>query len=584
MTSELRTGAAIICDALVAHEVDVVFGVVGPAVIPLYSELSLRNHRLVSLRNGQAAAHAAAGYARAGERVGVCIAGSGPGVGSLLAGMIDAQLDGTPMIVIGGQVDRPLIGTDACQETDMMGISASVTRHNFQARSAAELEEILEAAFTVASDGRRGVVYVEVPRDVFTEETATSTRHGNLTRGLLEIPAPRPEDVGAAIELIQRADRPLLLVGGGCCAGDAPAAVLALADRLHLPVASTMRAKGVLPETHPRAVGMAGRCGRKAANMALLESDLLIAVGCRFSDQLTGTIGAFAKRRVIHIDADAFELGKNVDTDVSLHTDAALGMRALINGAGDWRPTQEQRSWASRCAAAAGICLRCVPHITEEGVHPKAVMDSLNLAKRARDIVVTGVGEHQAYAAHFLLQGAPNTLIMSCGAGTAGFGLPAAIGAAIARPSSRVVLVDGDGSFQMSAPELATLAELALPIVIVVLNNGGLAWIRHEGGDPAPAGTRTPNFVSVAAAYGVPSQSADNIREFDRAFADAMDANEPRLIEARAADIPLAPIVPTGGALSEYAGNCVPAAGQLFTPAEAMILKEAAHGRQELDP
>ena len=514
----------------------------------------------------------------------MCIAGSGPGVSSLVAGMIDAQLDGTPMIVIGGQVERGLIGTDACQETDMMGVSASITRHNFQAHSASALDDILEAAFAIASDGRKGVVYVEVPRDVFTEQTSTSICQGNLTRGLPHVPEPDPTQVRAAIEALRAAERPLLLVGGGCCDDDGPAAAMALADRFHLPVASTMRGKGIIPETHPRSVGMAGRCGRKAANMALLECDVLVAVGCRFSDQLTGSPDPFKHCAIIHIDADAFELGKNVRTEVCLQSRAASGMRALVEATDDWQATNKQRSWASRCAAAAGICLRCVPHEAEEGVHPKLVMDTLNLAKRTRDIVVTGVGEHQAYAAHFLLQGAPNTLIMSCGAGTAGFGLPAAIGASIARPSSRVLLVDGDGSFQMSAPELATLSELDLPVVILVLNNAGLAWIHHEGGEALPASGQAPDFAAVAAAYGVESLNVSTRTELEEALNHAMNAEAPRLIEVQCADVRLAPIVPTGAPLSAYSGNCVPGTGELYTDEESIILREAAHGRQELDP
>jgi acetolactate synthase-1/2/3 large subunit len=585
----VRSGGEIICDALKAHGVRTVFGYAGGAILHFYDALH-RDRELyhVTVRHEQGAAHAAAGYARASGRPGVCVATSGPGATNLLTGIMDAHMDSTPLVVLCGQVDSRLIGRDAFQETDVLSITASVSKHGFQPRHVDELEEIVYAAFHIAMTGRPGPVVVDVPKDVLVATTGRRAPRPMPLPGYRAVAAPDRAAIGAAAALLRRAERPLLLLGGGALIADAGRPLRALAERFELPVVSTINAKGVMPERHPLAHGIIGMYGRKSGVWAMAQCDLLLAFGCRFTDRITGAVDRFAAgKQLVHVDIDAYELGKNVPAVLAIQADARAAARALVRATAGDAPSPAQRRWARQAGAARDICVRCVPHAAASGVHPKAVMDALNRVRRADDIVTTGVGQHQMFASHFLVHDRPRTLISSCGAGTMGFGLPAAIGAACARPRARVFVVDGDGSFQMTSQELATVAQERLKLVILVLDNQQLGMVRQWQDrvyDGRHAAVRFdgrpghPDFRLLAQAYGIAAADVCSAGALDRALDAALARDGATLIRiAVDARVDNLPMMPAGGDFSRFYGNCVARPGELFVDAEAHRLAEAAN-------
>jgi acetolactate synthase-1/2/3 large subunit len=587
---DARSGGEIICDALKAHGVDTVFGYAGGAILHFYDALH-RDPALyhVTVRHEQGAAHAAAGYARASGRPGVCVATSGPGATNLLTGIMDAYMDSVPVIVLCGQVDSKLIGRDAFQETDMLSITASVTKHGFQPRDVDTLEEVVHAAFHIACSGRPGPVLIDVPKDVLMATTSRRTPRRLRLPGFRAAPPPAPASIAAAATLLQTAQRPLLLLGGGALIAEAGAPLRRLAERFEMPVVTTINAKGVMPESHPLAHGMIGMYGRKSGVWAMTQCDLLLAFGCRFTDRITGTTDAFAAgKRLVHVDVDAYELGKNVPAALAIQADARAAAAALVEATAGCEPTAAQRAWGRQASAARQICERCVPHVAAAGVHPQAVMAALNRVRRPHDIVTTGVGQHQMFASHFLVHDRPRTFISSCGAGTMGFGLPAAIGAARAQPSARVFVVDGDGSFQMTAQELATVAQEELPIVILVLDNQQLGMVRqwqdrvYDGRHSAvrfDGRAGHPDFCRLAEAYGIAAADVGAPEALLPALEEALARPGATLIRVAVdARIDNLPMMPAGSDFSRFYGNCVSRPGELFAGGEARQLAEAANG------
>jgi len=587
---EGRTGARIICDALKANGVHTVFGYSGGAILHFYDALH-RDPDLyhVMVRHEQAAAHAAAGYARATGRPGVCVATSGPGATNLLTGIMDGHMDSTPMVILCGQVDSRLIGKDAFQETDVMSITASVTKHGFQPRHVDEVEGILHAAFHIAATGRPGPVFIDLPKDVLMAITERRSPRPLPLPGYRNRIDPDPAAIAAAADLLQRAERPLLLLGGGALIADAGAPLLALAERLDLPVVSTINAKGVIPESHPSSHGMIGMYGRKSGVWALMNTDLLLAFGCRFTDRITGDAARFAAgKKIVHVDVDAYELGKNVPVALAIQADAAKTAQALLQATAEHTPGEPRRRWARQARAAREMCVRCVPHTARSGVHPKLVMDELNRVRRPDDIVTTGVGQHQMFASHFLVHDRPRTFVSSCGAGTMGYGLPAAIGAAFGRPDAAVFVIDGDGSFQMTGQELATVAQEGLKIVILVLDNRQLGMVRqwqdrvYEGRHEAVHfGARPghPDFALLARAYGLAADEVSSPEHLRPALDAALARDGATLIHITVDPlVDNLPMMPAGTDFSHFHGNCVLRPGEPFTGAEARALAEAAHG------
>lgn len=575
-----RSGAEIVCEALKANGVDVVFGYGGGAILHFYDALH-RDPALhhVTVRHEQGAAHAASGYARASGRVGVCVATSGPGVTNLVTGIMDAHLDSIPLVALGGQVATPLIGRDAFQETDMLSITASITKHAFQPRSVEEVGPMMASAFEIARSGRPGPVYVDLPKDVLIGTTPVA-RYEPERRIVMARREPDGDQIENAARLLRAATRPILLLGGGAVTAGCREELIGFAERLGLPVVTTINAKGLFPESHPQCLGMIGMYGRKSAVWALDESDVVLALGCRFTDRITGQADAFVRgKQIIHVDVDAYELGKNVSAAIAIQADARLAVCALDEVCAGFAPSDAQQWWAARAHAARGVCARCVPHEDHRGLHPKNVMDALNGELRPDDFVTTGVGQHQMFACHFLEFEKPRHLLTSGGAGTMGYGLPAAIGAAKAFPEARVFVVDGDGSFQMTGQELATAAQEHLRVITLVLDNAQLGMVRQwqdreyeSRWEAVRFADRPghPDFALFAASFGVPGERVLDRAALDRALREAGERDGPSLIQV--AIDPLSdnfPMMPAGQTFAEYGGNCVPEPGRYFTESEA---------------
>lgn len=533
---------------------------------------------LIHMRSEAAVAFAASGYARATGELGVCISGGGPAATSLITGIFDAQQDSVPLLILAGQVSTQRIGTDAWQETDAIGMTASVTKHNFQPRTGGELIAMLDAGITVANTGRSGAVFIDIPEDVLTSDPDGETLPP-LMRGYKPPPPISDETIERFYELTLNARRPLILLGGGSIPNDGARVIVELAEALNLPVATTMTAKGAISDTHPHTVGMLGTIGRRSAVWAYQQCDLLIAFGCRFAERMTGNSPEFqGGRHVIHIDIDEVELGKNTSPSLEIQGDSHAVASALLANMPAVGPGKRYQSWLNQCATATGFCHRCVPHPDDGGLNPKRIMDMINQRRRSDELVVTGPGEHENFAAHFLLHHRPRTFLSSCGAGARNFGLPAAIGAAIGSPSQRVVLIDGDVGFQASAQELANVYSLGLPILMFILDNGAQGRAMYDETIP------TPDFVAIAKAYGIDAHHVSEAHTLEDLLDEAWNARTPMLLHIDVAPIHMFPRALKGEPLESYRGNCVPDAGGLFPRMEQQLIDQVAIGRIEDEP
>jgi len=507
-------GGYALMDALHRHGVDHIFGYPGGAILPIYDELHKAESRgwlkHILVRHEQGGTHAADAYARATGKVGVCFGTSGPGATNLVTGIATAQMDSVPMVVITGQVPRAAIGTDAFQETDIFGITLPIVKHSWVVRDPADIGRIVAEAFLIASTGRPGPVLIDVPKDVGLEEfDYTPVEPGSAMPAGYRLPAQaHPESISQALELIRQSHRPLLYVGGGAISSGAHGVIHQLAERFRLPVTTTLMGKGAFDETHPLAVGMLGMHGTAYANFAVTECDLLIAAGARFDDRVTGRLDSFAPRaRVIHIDIDAAEVGKNRVPDVPIVADVHQAIGALLTASTGEAPSGRTEAWLERIASWKHHYPLVVP--TPEGeIAPQEVVIALQeLAPRA--YVTTDVGQHQMWAAQFLHTG-PRRWISSAGLGTMGFGMPAALGVQTAFPQEQVICVAGDASILMNIQELGTLSQYQLPVKVVILNNGWQGMVRQWQesfyGERYSASEMTggmPNFEALAEAFGV---------------------------------------------------------------------------------
>ena len=507
-------GGYALMDALHRHGVDHIFGYPGGAILPIYDELHKAESRgwlkHILVRHEQGGSHAADAYARASGKVGVCFGTSGPGATNLVTGIATAQMDSVAMVVITGQVPRASIGTDAFQETDIFGITLPIVKHSWVVRDPADIGRIVAEAFLIASTGRPGPVLIDVPKDVGLEEFEyTPVEPGSAMPAGYRLPAPpHPEAISQALELIRQAHRPLLYVGGGAISSGAHGVIHQLAERFRLPVTTTLMGKGAFDETHPLAVGMLGMHGTAYANFAVTECDLLIAAGARFDDRVTGRLDSFAPRaRVIHIDIDAAEVGKNRVPEVPIVADVHQAIAAMLAASASEAPSGRTEVWLERIARWKHHYPLVVP--TPEGeIAPQEVVIALQeLAPKA--YVTTDVGQHQMWAAQFLHTG-PRRWISSAGLGTMGFGMPAALGVQTAFPQEQVICVAGDASILMNIQELGTLSQYQLPVKVVILNNGWQGMVRQWQesfyGERYSASEMTggmPNFEALAEAFGV---------------------------------------------------------------------------------
>jgi acetolactate synthase-1/2/3 large subunit len=557
-------GADLVLRVLEAHGVEVVFGMPGGAVLPLYDAIA-RGTSLthVLVRHEQGAGHMAQGYARASGRPGVAIATSGPGATNLVTPIADARMDSTPLICITGQVSRAVIGTMAFQECDIVSVVKPLVKQAWQVQEVGEIAEILAAAIELATEGRPGPVLVDIPRDI--QEAACGTmavrtgecRSDRAPRATAAVAGPSTQvALEQAVEAILHSERPVLYAGGG--AQGSPAQLLALAESGVLPVVTTLLGKGAFPESHPLFVGWPGMHGTRAGNLALHEADLIIAAGARFDDRVTGRVDAFAPRaRVIHIDIDPGEHGKirHANMPITGALDEVLQRLADLIGHGPDRAAWlgQLRDWQERFP---------LTHASPAGsLKPQAVLQRLNhLTHGRRDVIwTTGVGQHQMWAMQYLTVNDPRRFITSGGHGTMGFGLPAAIGAQMACPDADVICIDGDGSFQMTLQELATAVALKLPVIVVIVNNGHLGMVRQwqsmfYGGrlsdvDLAPG---MPRFATIARGFGAQGFEVRDLDELDDAFERALLGAGPSVLDVLVEPTEdCFPMILPGGAASE---------------------------------
>ncbi len=574
--SPQRSGSRVVVESLIRNNVDTLFGFPGGTVIPLYDELlnAEKSLRHILVRHEQGAMHAAEGYARVSGKPGVVVATSGPGVSNLITGLMDAHLDSTPMVVLGGQVATNLIGKDAFQECDMIGMANSVTKHNFQCRDVNALEEMIDQAFHLATTGRPGPVYIDLPKDI--QQQTTVNGHSSS----LDLPfylSYRPVDPHAlrrAVNLIRTAERPLVVAGQGAVLAGATDALRRLVTDLNLPVGSTIMAKGAVDELDRRSLGIFGMHGRRVANYAIANCDVMIAVGCRFSDRITGEPKSFAKgKKIIHIDIDAYEIGKNVPAAVEMNCDAKEALEALreeLEGfAGGWE------GWTDGLAELSVVCNGCVPDPDAGLLTPKHVMNELNDVMLPEDIVTTSVGQHQMFAAHYLYRQRPRTFVTSGGAGTMGFGLPASVGASLAAPDVNVWAIDGDGSFQMTLQELGTMASSGVKVITVLIDNGYLGMVRqwqelfYDRRYSAVEMSESPDFLKIADAYGIEGRLVEDRLSLRKALAEAKTATGSVLIHVKVEkESNIQPMIPPGGRVTDFCGYCIEKPGEFFKAEE----------------
>ena len=562
-----RTGAEIVWEMLKREGVNVVFGMPGGGIMPTYHSRQEYGIRHVLIRHEQAAAHAADGYARVSGRVGVAIATSGPGATNLTTGIATAMLDSVPLVCITGQVVSPLIGSDAFQEADITGITLPITKHNYLVTDVADLAETIQEAFFIARSGRPGPVLIDLPKDVQLAETGAPLPDREvLLPGYCPESEPSPAAIRKAAALISASARPVILAGHGVIQSGAEEELRALAERVDIPVAATLLGKGALPDTHRLSLGMMGMHGSAVANHAIQEADLLIALGMRFDDRVTGRIEEYAPEALkIHVDLDASEIGKNVSVDVAVQGDLRLAIHGML-------PLIEESSrapWHERIdvwrADAAERDVLAQPEGTSL-VAPR-VIDAIQRETAEKTIVVSDVGQNQMWAAQYFRSGQGRSFITSGGLGTMGYALPAAIGAQIAAPDAEVWVVAGDGGFQMNLQELATVVQEKLPLRIAVLNNGFLGMVRQWQElffDRRYESTRlsSPDFVRLAEAYGINAWRAETLAESREAITAARKHAGPSLIEFLVAgegeEGNVYPMVPAGAALDQMIRRPIP--------------------------
>ncbi len=524
-------------ECLLREGVDVIFGYPGGAILPTYDAMTKYpqiHHVLV--RHEQGAAHMADGYARATGKVGVAIATSGPGATNLVTGISTAMMDSSPTVCITGQVTRGAIGSDAFQETDITGITLPITKHNYLVMSTHELPYIIREAFYIARSGRPGPVLIDIPKDVQTEQIEFVYPEEEI-----HLPGYRPQetadehDIQAALDLIHKAERPIILAGHGILMANATQQLQELAEKAQIPVALTLLGKGAMPENHPLTIGMMGMHGEAASNYAIQDADLLIALGMRFDDRVTGNLKTYAtKARKIHVEIDPSEINKNVKVDVGIVGDVRTVLDQLLPGVQmqrhgewlnkirDWQEDTDERDIINRDDGGKLLGAQ--------------VINDLCRYTNGNAVTVTDVGQHQMTEAQYYPHQRPKTLITSGGAGTMGFGLPASIGAKFGRPDEEVWAIVGDGGFQMTLCELATAKQENIKVNIAIINNAYLGMVRQwqeffyeKRYEATPM--LSPDFVKLAEAYGIPAVRVTNRDQIEDAVAFVRSIDGPALIE-----------------------------------------------------
>jgi acetolactate synthase-1/2/3 large subunit len=533
----LLSGSEIVMECLLREGVDVIFGYPGGAILPTYDAMTKYPQiRHVLVRHEQGAAHMADGYARATGRVGVAIATSGPGATNLVTGIATAMMDSSPMVCITGQVPRGTIGSDAFQECDITGITIPVTKHNYLVADVRELPHIMREAFHIARTGRPGPVLIDIPKDVQNEKIEFVYPEGEI-----KLPGYRPpsiasdEELSAALELIRNAKRPMILAGHGIMMSGASQELRELSERAQIPVSLTLLGKGAMPENHPLVVGMMGMHGAAACNYGIQEADLLIALGMRFDDRVTGNVKTYSPNsKKIHIDIDPSEINKNISVDVGIAGDLRMVLSQMLPSV----PSQQHPEWIARIRdwQEDGDERDIVHHETTGKLLGAQVINDLWKATGGDALTVSDVGQHQMLEAQYYPHQRPHTMLTSGGLGTMGFGLPAAIGAKFGKPDEEVWAIVGDGGFQMTMCELATAKQENVKVNIVILNNEYLGMVRQwqeffyeERYHATPM--FSPDFVKLAAAYDIPAMRVTSRDQIEESVKFARSHEGPVLIE-----------------------------------------------------
>ena len=556
---ETLTGAQILCRTLLDEGVDVLFGYPGGAIMPLYHALpEFPELRHVLVRHEQAAAHAADGYARASGRAGVCVATSGPGATNLVTGLATAQMDSTPVVAITGQVARSMMGRDAFQETDIIGITQPITKHSRLIEDVEEIEEAVREALYVAQEGRPGPVLLDIPKDVQNQKLsgAGGQRDSNSTpaRSSRAGTDPPPRCPAGSFEeatrLIAGAERPLIMAGHGVVLSGAYAELRVLAERTGIPVITTLLGISAFPEAHPLHLGMPGMHGEVHVNRAIQQSDLIIGLGLRFDDRVTGNLAGFARgAKLIHIELDASEIGKNVPAAIGLVGDVRDVLCQLL-------PAIAPRSCDAWRQEIGGFT-RLRDENFQAGLSPQAILDAIAESAGGECTIVSDVGQHQMWVAKLFRYQRPNSHITSGGLGTMGFAVPAAMGVALARPGEPVWAISGDGGFQMNMQEIATMVQEGIPVKMAVFNNGYLGMVRQwqqffHGRRYSATPIWSPDYVKLAEAYGIAGYRIESQDQLQETVATASAAPGPALLEFMIEqEANVFPMIPPGGSLSE---------------------------------
>ncbi|MHA6251534.1 biosynthetic-type acetolactate synthase large subunit [Oceanobacillus sp. CAU 1775] len=557
---ELLTGADVLIEALVEAKVEKVFGYPGGAVLPIYDAMYRHNFPFdhIFCRHEQGTIHAAEGYARVTGKPGVVIATSGPGATNLITGITDAMMDSLPLVIITGQVGQSVIGTDAFQEADILGITTPITKYNYQVQDIKDLPRIVREAFYIATTGRPGPVLIDIPKNIAAEVTAGGFDNSFHLPGYQPTMKPNPLQIQKLGALLEKSERPVLLAGAGILFADASEQLMNFIEKYQIPVVNTLLGLGNFPGDHPLFLGMGGMHGTYTANTAIYEADLLINIGARFDDRLTGKIANFAPgAKVAHVDIDPAEIGKIIRTDIPIVADAKKALQALTNLKIN-KP--DIKSW--------------IDHINEnkaefpywydrgkEAISPQWLIEEIHEKSKGEAIVVTDVGQHQMWAAQFYAFRKSHNWVTSGGLGTMGFGLPAAIGAQIGRPDAQVIALLGDGGVQMTIQELGVIQELKLPVKVFIINNEALGMVRqwqqefHGERYSSSLLPANPDFIKIAEGYGIRAVKIDNEKDVPELLEEVFAYEGPVVIDFRVEKFAkVLPMIAPGKGINEMVG------------------------------
>jgi len=566
MAQAKLSGAEIVVEELKDEGAKVAFGIPGGVLLDLYDvlykEVAIRH---ILMRHEQCAAHAADGYARVSGKTGVCIATSGPGATNLVTGLTNANIDSSPVVALTGQVPTGAIGSDAFQEASTFTITMPVTKHNFLVKRTEDLPKVIHNAFYIANTGRKGVVLIDLPKDVLAGVAEVDLHPKETFVGYKPNIKPNKVQIKRVAEVLVNADRPLILAGGGVISAEATEELRYLAEFLGAPVVTTLMGKGAIQDNHPFCLGMAGMHGHLYANRAINECDAMLAVGTRFSDRTTGwQLDQFAPdATLIHVDIDAAEINKNVQVDIPIVGDVKLALGEIIKLLEKKKKSGERSTWEKKIREMHSACEDCIEDISREGASVSdRIIKEISRILDDDAIVTTEVGQCQMFAAHYYMTKKPRTFISSGGLGTMGFGFPAAIGAKVAAPDKKVVDIAGDGSFLMTCQDLATCVENDIPVVVCIFDNRYLGMVRQWQElffDKEYSHTglgMTPDFVKLAEAFGCYGERVEKPEELKGALNNAFESGKPAVIDMVVGkEDKVLPMIPPGGGVIGMIGT-----------------------------